>query len=302
MRWSSSACGIPVSWRSRTSGPSSWKTLKPASSFTWIPTTGDSARHSRSWLPGGWSNWKVPSSARAWMCCTFRRVMTWSGRSCASPRCESSTTAENGACMTFEWPSMLLAMFAIPLLAAIYVLSSRRYRDMAARLNGFGLVQTGAGGRAGIRRHVPAFLFLIALASMNLALARPQAVVTLPSVEGTVIMVFDVSGSMLAEDIKPNRLEAAKAAAIGFVEQQPTTVQIGIVAFSDGGLLVLSPTNDKEVILDSIRRLSPQRASSVGSGLETAIELVHTSNGNRPDSQDATGPSADPAGVIVLFS
>jgi Ca-activated chloride channel family protein len=122
-------------------------------------------------------------------------------------------------------------------------------------------------------------------------------------VEGTVILVFDVSGSMTATDIAPTRLEAAKSAALGFVEQQPATVQVGIVAFSDGGLSVLNPTNDKASLSDAIKRLSPQRASSVGSGIETALELILRTTGHEGFiEQPPPVKPAETLGVVVLLT
>jgi Ca-activated chloride channel family protein len=107
-----------------------------------------------------------------------------------------------------------------------------------------------------------------------IALARPQMVVNLPRVEGTIILAFDVSGSMAADDLKPNRMEAAKAAAREFVQRQPRSVQIGIVAFSDSGLAVQVPTNDQEAILAAINRLAPQRGTSLGQGMLTALNAI----------------------------
>jgi Ca-activated chloride channel family protein len=92
--------------------------------------------------------------------------------------------------------------------------------------------------------------------------------------EGTVILAFDVSGSMAADDLQPTRMEAAKAAAQTFIENQPTTVQIGIVAFSDGGFTVQVPTNDTEALLATINRLTPQRGTSLGQGILTALNII----------------------------
>ncbi len=160
--------------------------------------------------------------------------------------------------MSFLWPSLLPLLLLVPFLAVLYLLLQRRRRQVLAGYGDFGRPQAGSGSGPGVRRHVPPVLFMISLAVLTLAMARPQSTVNLPSVEGTVVLVFDVSGSMLADDIKPTRMEAARAAALSFVEKQPPTVQVGIVAFSDGGISVLPPTNEQADIIAAINRLSPR--------------------------------------------
>jgi Ca-activated chloride channel family protein len=125
-----------------------------------------------------------------------------------------------------------------------------------------------------------------------ISLARPQTVVSLPREEGIVILAFDVSGSMAADDLEPTRIEAAKAAAQEFVQRQPSSVQIGVVAFSEGGLAVQAPTNDQEAILASINRLAPQRSTSIGQGILMALNTIAISNGQMPDAE--SDPSATP--------
>ena len=98
--------------------------------------------------------------------------------------------------------------------------------------------------------------------------------VSLPRIEGTVILAFDVSGSMAADDLKPTRLEAAKAAARDFVQRQPATVQIGVVSFSEGGFAVQAPTNDQGPVLAAINRLALQRGTSLGSGIQASLSAI----------------------------
>jgi Ca-activated chloride channel family protein len=100
--------------------------------------------------------------------------------------------------------------------------------------------------------------------------------VSLPRAEGTVILAFDVSGSMAAEDLQPNRMAAAKVSASEFVQRQPPGVLIGVVAFSESGLSVQVPTNDQDAILASINRLEPQRGTSLGYGILTALNTIVT--------------------------
>jgi Ca-activated chloride channel homolog len=170
----------------------------------------------------------------------------------------------------------------IPLLVLLYVRMQARRKQLALRYGSLGLVQQAAGKGIGARRHIPAILFLVGLIVLFLALARPQMVVGLPKVEGIVILAFDVSGSMAAEDFEPNRLEAAKAVASDFVSRQPSTVQIGIVAFSDSGFSVQLPTNDQAEILDAISRLRIQRGTSVANGIVVSLNTIATVTGMEP--------------------
>jgi Ca-activated chloride channel family protein len=172
----------------------------------------------------------------------------------------------------------------------------------------------GAGKPLGRRRHLPPALFLAGLAALTAALARPQTVVSLPRQEGTVILAFDVSRSMSADDLEPTRMEAAKAAATAFVERQPPGIRVGVVAFSDNGFAVQAPTNDAEEVRAAIGRLMPQRGTSVGLGLVTALNTIAVAaaeGGPNLYSNLTPGPTAEPtpvppgrfeSAVIVLLS
>ena len=174
--------------------------------------------------------------------------------------------------MTFIWPTMLLSLLAMPLFILFYLRMHRR-RRLAASYAGLGLGQEG-----GLRQHVPAGILMVGLTLLLVAMARPQAVVHLPRVEGTVLLVFDVSGSMAAGDLEPTRLEAAKAAAVAFLEHQPEGVQVGVVAFSDNGFIVQAPTDDQEAILSTISRLAPERGTSLANGILASLNLLATMN------------------------
>ncbi|HEY3342031.1 MAG TPA: VWA domain-containing protein [Anaerolineae bacterium] len=176
--------------------------------------------------------------------------------------------------MSFIWPVVLVLLLFIPLLVGLYIVLQQRRMRISARYGSMGFVQQSAGHALGWRRHIPAALFLLGLTILLLGLARPQAVVSLPKEEGTVILAFDVSGSMAADDMKPTRMDAAKAAAQDFVQRQPLTVQIGVVAFSDGSFSVQTPTNDQEAILAAINRLTPQRGTSVGQGILASLSAI----------------------------
>jgi Ca-activated chloride channel family protein len=132
---------------------------------------------------------------------------------------------------------------------------------------------------------------LAGIAIMIVALARPAATIMTPSQQGTVILTFDVSGSMRADDVKPNRLEAAKTAARAFVEKQSRHVRIGVVSFSDNASLVQSPTSDREAVLAAINRLQPQRRTAIGSGILTSLDAIF--EGTEPKPAPGQPPSLE---------
>lgn len=186
--------------------------------------------------------------------------------------------------MTFIWPAALVTLLLIPLLVAVYLRMQRRRRELAARYGTLGIVQEMAQRPLGRRRHIPPAFFLVGLTVLLVALARPQMVVSLPRLEGTVILAFDVSGSMAADDLEPTRMEAAKAAARAFVARQPATVQIGVVSFSDSGFAVQAPTNEQETVLAAIDRLRPERGTSLAHGILTALNAIAS------EEEDAGSP------------
>lgn len=188
--------------------------------------------------------------------------------------------------MSFLWPHLLWLLLAVPLLVAIYLWALSRRRKLAVRYAGLELVREAAG-RQRWRRHVPPLLFLLAIATLLLAVARPSAVVTLPSSHETVILTMDVSGSMRASDVTPTRLGAAQLAARSFVEQQPRSTRVGIVTFGGGAALVQPPTQSREDLLAAIDRFELQRGTAVGSGILMSLKTLF------PD-QNFDLPSLDP--------
>jgi Ca-activated chloride channel family protein len=176
--------------------------------------------------------------------------------------------------MTFIWGDLLWLLFLIPVLVAAYLLLQRRRRKYALRYASLSIMKDAMGKGPGFRRHIPPILFLAGLCVILAGLARPAAYVITASQQGTVILTFDVSGSMGADDINPTRLEAAKAAARLFVAKQPPKVRIGIVAFSDDASIVQGPTIDHQVVLAAINRLVPQGRTAVGSAIVTSLKAV----------------------------
>ena len=214
--------------------------------------------------------------------------------------------------MSFIWSDLLIFLVLIPLLFVVYFRIQRRRRNAATQYGSLGLLRDARGSGPGKARHIPVILLLAGIAVLIISAARPQATVSLPRLEGTVILTFDVSGSMSAEDLKPNRMEAAKAAASQFVNNQPQGVSIGVVAFSDGGLTVQAPTNDHEETLATIERLVPRRGTALANGILVALNTIAIDAGDAPILKTTGGaitgePVASPQGwypsaVVVLLS
>lgn len=137
-----------------------------------------------------------------------------------------------------------------------------------------GDLKSYSGGSLGRQRYIPPIIYLAGLTILLFSLSRPEFFLELPRVEGTVILVLDVSNSMSADDYEPTRIEAAKTAARTFVENQPSTVDVGVVAFSNGGLVVQPPTDDQAAILATIDRLSTEGATSLGQGIFSALNAI----------------------------
>jgi Ca-activated chloride channel homolog len=176
--------------------------------------------------------------------------------------------------MTFFWPEMLWLLGAVPALVAVYVLLLRRKKQAALRYASLTLIKEAMGTGQRLRRHVPPLLLLLALAAMLAAVARPAAIVTLPTQQQTIIMAMDVSGSMRAKDVEPSRLVAAQEAAKTFVADLPRHVRIGVVSFAGTAAVVQQPTHSREDILAAIDRFQLQRGTAIGSGIILSLATI----------------------------
>ncbi|MDO9113218.1 MAG: VWA domain-containing protein [Polaromonas sp.] len=173
--------------------------------------------------------------------------------------------------MTFLWPQFLWLMLALPLLVVVYVWLLRRKKKMALRYASLSIVREAMGTGQSLRRHIPPLLFLLAIAAMLLAAARPFAVVTLPSQQETIILAMDVSGSMRATDVLPNRLVASQNAAKAFLADLPRSVRVGIVAFAGTASVVQSPTLSREDLVTAIDKFQLQRATAIGNAIVVSL-------------------------------
>jgi Ca-activated chloride channel homolog len=176
--------------------------------------------------------------------------------------------------MTFLWPDSLWLLFAVPLLVGLYVVVLRRRKKLALRYASLSMVREAIGIGQRARRHVPPILFLIGLTLMIVAMARPTALVTLPTQHETIILAMDVSGSMRAVDVQPTRLAAAQEAARAFINDQPHNVKIGIVSFAGTAAVVQAPTENREDLIAAIDRFQLQRATAIGSGILVSLKAI----------------------------
>ena len=180
--------------------------------------------------------------------------------------------------MGFQWPEALWLLLAAPLLAAAYLVILRRKKRSVVRYSSLGLVREAMTGRAW-RQHVPPALLLVGLIGALIAVARPSAVITLPSQQRVIILAIDVSLSMRAADVLPSRLHAAQEAARKFVQEQPPDVRIGIVSFAGTASLVQQPTSNREDLVAAIDRLQLDRQTAIGSGIVVSLATLFPDEG-----------------------
>ncbi|MFO1268391.1 MAG: VWA domain-containing protein [Rubrivivax sp.] len=196
--------------------------------------------------------------------------------------------------MNFIWPSMLWLLALLPALVLVYLWLLKRRRKSTVRLASLAVAKAALGKGPGWRRHVPPVLMLVALATLLLAISRPTAVVTLPMAERTIILAMDVSGSMRAEDIKPNRLVASQEAAKTFVRSLPREVKVGVIAFAGTAAVVQAPTTSRDDVIAAIDRFQLQRATATGSGIILSLATLFPDHGI--EIQHVTGQRNFPGG------
>jgi Ca-activated chloride channel family protein len=176
--------------------------------------------------------------------------------------------------LTFLWPRLLWGLAALPVLLALYAALVRRRRRAAARFPALDRVGGGTARGGALRRMLPPLLWFAALALLAVALARPQAALTLPARLDTIVLAIDMSGSMRATDIAPDRATAARNAARSFVAEQPSRIKVGVVAIAGAAAVVQSPTDNRADIAQAIDRLEPQRGTALGTGLVIALDTA----------------------------
>jgi Ca-activated chloride channel family protein len=195
--------------------------------------------------------------------------------------------------VTFAAPLVLLLLVAIPLLVVLYGNHQRDRRRAAAAFASPALAASVTPHRPRWRRHVPMLAFLLALAILILAAARPQKTVAVPVERASIMLVTDVSGSMQATDVKPTRLVAARAAAKRFVDKVPKTVNVGVMALSSKPRVLASPTRDRAAINQALDQLAARGGTGTGEAIQAATNILR----RQPGVRGKRAPSA-----IVLLS
>lgn len=184
--------------------------------------------------------------------------------------------------LTFIWPMLLWLLAALPLLVWAYLRIDAKQRSMAARYARLAAATgsaTPAALRSGFMRHAPACALLMGIAILLIAAARPQALVVLPQRTDGIILALDVSGSMRATDVKPDRMTAAQNAAKTFIADQPSQVKIGVVTMAATAAVAQSPTIKREDIIGAIDRVKLQNGTALGSGIVIALDTLLTGAG-----------------------
>ncbi len=189
--------------------------------------------------------------------------------------------------MNFLWPDLLWSLALLPLLVLLYLWLLRKRRRSPVRLASVAVAKAALGKGPGWRRHVPPLLLLLAIGTLLVATARPIAVLTLPLSQRTIILAIDVSGSMRAADVQPNRLVAAQEAAKAFVTDLPREVRVGVVSFAGTAAVVQAPTVSREDIIAAIDRFQLQRGTATGSGIILSLATLFPDAGI--EIQNVTG-------------
>jgi len=176
--------------------------------------------------------------------------------------------------MSLLWPWFLLLLLIIPLLIALYIWNLRRKRKYVVRYSSLALIREAMPKHSFWRRHLPFILFLIAVTSLISAVSRPVAEIEVPLSRTSIILAIDISRSMCATDVSPNRLTVAQDAALSFIEDQADDVRIGIVAFAGFAEIVVPPTNDKEILQKAVENFTTSIGTAIGSATLKSIDAI----------------------------
>ncbi|MBC9820457.1 VWA domain-containing protein [Terrabacter sp. MAHUQ-38] len=201
--------------------------------------------------------------------------------------------------MSFGLPVLLLTVLCAPVLAAVYVWQLRRRQRQAVRYSNVALLRSVVGGSRSWRRHVPVALVLVALGLLGLASARPQVRADVPVSSATIILALDVSGSMCATDVPPNRLAAAQDAVRAFIEGQDDETKVGLVVFSGFAQLAVAPTSDRGELLEAIDAVTTGRGTTIGAAILRSIDAIAELDPNVAPADVVDEPTTDGPGLVV---
>ncbi len=198
--------------------------------------------------------------------------------------------------MSFEQPLLLVILLTVPALLAAYLWQLRRRRRQAVQYSNVALVKSAAGPVRRWRRHVPVALVLASLALLGLASARPTVRADVPVSSSTIIVALDVSGSMCATDVVPNRLAAAQAAVREFVQNQDDETKIGLVIFSGFAQLAVAPTTNRDDLLSTLDGVTTGRGTTIGAAILRSIDAIAELDPGVAPSDPVADPSTDGPG------
>jgi Ca-activated chloride channel family protein len=176
--------------------------------------------------------------------------------------------------MSFAAPTFLWLLLLVPVAAALYVLAQRRRVRYAARFTNLDLLANVVDASPGRRRHLPALFAIAALAALLAALARPQMTVAVPQDEASVVLALDSSGSMMAADVAPSRIEAAQSAATTFLDGLPQRIRVGALSFASGASVLVAPTDDRESVRSAIEALEAEGGTALGEAILRSVDLA----------------------------
>ena len=199
--------------------------------------------------------------------------------------------------MTFEWPVALLLTLVVPLVWGAYVLAMRRRRKQAVSYSSVALLRSVLPARSRWRRHLPVAALLGSLGVLGIAAARPQVVRSVPTARTSIILALDVSRSMCATDVDPNRIAAAQEAAKAFVEDLPSGTRLGLVVFSGYAQLAVPPTDDYELLVGSIEALTTGRGTAIGAAMLKSLDAIAEINADVQPVGDVSGLGVLPSGA-----
>ena len=203
--------------------------------------------------------------------------------------------------MTFAWPTALLGLAVVALALIAYVVAQRRRKRYVVRFTNLDLLENVVARSPRWRRHVPAFLTLLALSALVVGIARPQMAVAVPRERATVILAMDSSGSMTATDVQPDRMTAAREAASSFVEGLPSGFKVGVVSFSNEAYVVVPPTSDHDEALRGLSGLVADNGTALGDAIARSVDLGLTSlDAEQLAANESTGNKETPVVVLVL--
>ena len=198
--------------------------------------------------------------------------------------------------MSFASPLLLSSLLLLPLGIGAYIWAQRRRVRYAARFTNLDLLANVVEASPGWRRHLPPALAIAALAAIGLALARPQVTMAVAREEAGVVLAMDTSGSMTAADVEPTRIDAARSAAASFLDGLPEHFRVGLVSFAESADVLVSPTDDREVVYDAVDSLEANGGTALGDAILRSVELA-------PEPAASAGEQSDePLFSVLLLS